>query len=98
MRNALPPLASNDLLAASLFWIRAQECLYPLGSTILVLMLHANDYVRYPTVEAEDAKVRVGGLAVRLSHVGVYSRQRVHDGLSSISTHNRQQVAGRSLR
>ena len=61
LRNTLPPLASNELLAASLFWISAQEGLYPFGSTALVLMLHANRNVRYPTVKAEDAKIRVRG-------------------------------------
>src|SRR5713101_8462353 len=87
---------SNEMLAAPLFLIRAKKCLYPLGSTILIFMLHPNGCVRYPAVEAEDAKLRVSGCAVRLPHVGVYPRQSSHDALNSVATHSYQQVASRS--
>src|SRR5712691_2120299 len=96
-RRFIDALRSNDLLAAPLILIRAKESLYPLGSTILILMLHPNGCVRYPTVEAEDAKLRVSGCAVRLPHVGVYPRQSSHDALNSVATHSYQQVASRSF-
>src|SRR5438132_12394278 len=83
------------LLAALLFLLRAKEFLYPLGSTILILMLHPHGCVRYPTIEAEDSKLRVSGCAVRFPHVGVYPRQSCHDGANSVSAHNRQKVRSR---
>src|SRR5947207_3477953 len=89
---------SRSPMLAALFWIRSQEYLYSPGSAILVLMLYANGYVRYPTVEAEDAKLRVSGCSKRRVHVCMYSRKACHDRLNSISSHNGQQVARRSLR
>src|SRR5258708_16923314 len=83
------------MLAAPLFLIRAKESLFPLGSAILILVLHPNGCVRYPTVEAEDAKLRVRGCAVTLIHVGVYPRQSCHDGANSVSAYDRQKIRSR---
>ena len=68
----LPRLNLIRALAARLFLISAQKCLYPLRSPILILMPQPNGRVRYARVEAEDAKFRAIGCTVGLSHFGVY--------------------------
>src|SRR5438445_3781148 len=94
-RHSIVGVPPNKLLAPPLFLKRAKECLHPLSSAILILVLQPNGCVGYSTVEAEDTRLRVSECAVRLRHVSVYPRQSCHDGSNSVSTHNRQKVRGR---
>ena len=72
----------------SLLLVRAKKCFDPLRSTLFIITLFPNGGVRYPTVEAEKAELRIKPWSTWFPHIGMNAWQVVHDAFNSFPIHN----------